>query len=254
VLGLEVAAVVRRALEMRYTLLPHLYTLLYLHSVEGGTVARPLWHHFPRDPEALDVVDQFLWGSALLICPVLEQGATNRTIYLPPTARWFQITDFFQSSGWSEATPGWGRVMAPLATLPLYLRGGTVVPLQQHALTTSKARGNPMELLAALDSRQEAVGQLFWDDGEAIGTLDSGKYFLGKLEVTGRLLAMRVERDGMEELQFLLVSRVVVLGIKGEVEAVVVNGEEHSDWHFMDGGLFVTNLALSVNDNFQILF
>lgn len=253
-LGEEVAGVARHALTTRYTLLPHLYTLFYQHTTEGGTVARPLWHEFPQDPETRALDTQFLWGSSLLVCPVVEQGATSRTLYLPLQARWFKLTDFFKSGTWSESPPGWQAVPAPLSSLPLYLRGGAVLPLQQPALTTSQSRGNSLQLLAALDHRQEAQGLLFWDDGESLGTLERGEFFLGRLELVDRVLLMMVERDGEEEVALLNISAVVLLGIIGEVEEVRVNGAEHRDWVFQDGGLFVNELVLAVNDNFQIMF
>ena len=85
-LGQEVAAVARAALLTRYTLLPHLYTLFHKHTTEGSTVARPLWHEFPRDNITWRLDDQFLWGSSLLVCPVVVVGATQRTLYLPPSS------------------------------------------------------------------------------------------------------------------------------------------------------------------------
>ena len=70
-----------------------------------------------------------------------------------------------------------------------------------------------------------------------------------------RQLKMTVEVDGvMSELQNLHISRVVVIGIDTRVGTVIVNGEDHSDWTFQNGGLDVTNLNISVNDNFQFLF
>ena len=70
--GAETAAIIRTALSLRYWLLPLLYTLFYRHKVEGGTVARPLWHEFPTDTNTWDIDTQFLWGRGLLISPVLE--------------------------------------------------------------------------------------------------------------------------------------------------------------------------------------
>ncbi len=61
--GPEVAASVRTALRIRYTLLPYLYTLFFQHYAEGGTVARALWHEFPLDQIAAGIDRQFLWGS-----------------------------------------------------------------------------------------------------------------------------------------------------------------------------------------------
>ena len=142
-----------------------------------------------------------------------------------------------------------------LETLPIYLRGGTILPLQQPGMNTLESRRNDMELLAALDRGQVATGLLFWDDGESLDSLTFSRYFLGKMSVDGRELNMTVMVDGaMSELQYLRISRVVIIGIDTGVGAVIVNGEEHLDWTFQNGGLDVTNLKTSVNDNFQILF
>ena len=255
VFGEEIASVVRTALRTRYTLLPYLYTLFYLHTREGSTVARPLWHEFPQDRRTLLVNDQLLWGTALMVCPVLESAAVSRTVYLPPEARWFQITDFFDIKEWKEITTlGYLTIPTTLQTLPLYLRGGSILPLQQPGINTVESRTKDMEILAALDSSQMASGLMFWDDGVSLDTITFGQYFLGRMRVNNRKLNMTVEVDGARELQHLWISRVVIIGITNGVAAVMVNGQETWDWTFQDGKLDITNLYISVNDNFEILF
>lgn len=77
---------------MRYTLLPYLYSLFYKHRLEGNTVVRALWHEYPMDSIALGIDKQFLWGSGLLISPVLEQGMVTVDAYFPAD-RWFSYYD-----------------------------------------------------------------------------------------------------------------------------------------------------------------
>ena len=99
------------------------------------------------------------------------------------------------------------------------------------------------------------MGTLFYDDGESIGTLETGEYFLGHMELADRKLVMMVENDGLAKMQFLFVSRVVILGIDlEEVTAVFVNGEPIRIWDYSSGGLFITNLQISVNDDFEIIY
>ncbi|XP_078603226.1 sucrase-isomaltase, intestinal-like [Branchiostoma floridae x Branchiostoma japonicum] len=86
--GPEFAEASRAVLLTRYRLLPYLYTLFYEAHTKGSTVVRPLLHEFRTDRNAWTVDRQFLWGPALLISPVLEQGATSVTAYMPD-ARWF---------------------------------------------------------------------------------------------------------------------------------------------------------------------
>jgi alpha-glucosidase (family GH31 glycosyl hydrolase) len=83
----------RDALNIRYTLLPYLYTLFYQHINMGHTVARALWHEFPTDQVALGIDRQFMWGSGLLITPVLDEGTVSVNGYFPLTARWYSYYD-----------------------------------------------------------------------------------------------------------------------------------------------------------------
>ncbi|PKK16894.1 maltase-glucoamylase, intestinal, partial [Columba livia] len=78
----------RNVLNIRYSLLPYLYTLMYEANARGSTVVRPLLHEFVDDKLTWEIYKQFLWGPALLISPVLEQGAVVVNAYLP-NARWY---------------------------------------------------------------------------------------------------------------------------------------------------------------------
>lgn len=78
-----VANISRVVLGARYSLLPYYYTLFYQAHINGTTVARPLFFEFPRDPVCFGLDTQFLIGSWLMISPVLQQGATSVTAYLP---------------------------------------------------------------------------------------------------------------------------------------------------------------------------
>jgi alpha-glucosidase (family GH31 glycosyl hydrolase) len=73
----------RNALQMRYTILPYLYTLFAAANTRGTTVARPLFFEFPQDRATWPIDQQFLLGSGLLVSPVLQQGATQVVAYLP---------------------------------------------------------------------------------------------------------------------------------------------------------------------------
>ncbi|CAF0767231.1 unnamed protein product, partial [Adineta ricciae] len=161
----------RRAVELRYTLIPHLYTLFHRVHVSGGTVVRSMAHEFPTIPECWPLDEQFLWGSSLLIAPVIYENHRTKYVYLPPSERWY---DFY--TGEEMRTLGNITVPAPLDFLPLYLRGGAIIPQQQSAMNTVQSRKNPLFLTVALDNNQYAQGNLFWDDGESIDTYEHSVY------------------------------------------------------------------------------
>ncbi|ELT99256.1 hypothetical protein CAPTEDRAFT_104324, partial [Capitella teleta] len=163
--GEEVAEVIRDVLHIRYTLLPYLYTLMYNAHITGAPVIKPLMFEFDDDAVTLDIDDQFMWGPALLISPVLEENTTSIRAYIPDS-RWFSYYDGKEV----DVRANFTQLEAPLDFIPLHVRGGHVLPTQRPANTTVTSRNNPLGLIAALDDAGEARGSLFWDDGEELGS------------------------------------------------------------------------------------
>lgn len=159
----------RKVVVIRYTLLPYLYTLFYQVHTTGGTVVRSLAHEFPRDKLTHDVDEQFLWGSGLLISPVIYQGKTSIEAYLPVQARWYSYYDG------KEVNAGWVRLAAPRDFIPLHVRGGSILPTQTAAKNTDDSRRNPFGLIIAPDAELKASGQLYWDDGESYDSISTNQ-------------------------------------------------------------------------------
>ncbi|CAF1496649.1 unnamed protein product [Rotaria magnacalcarata] len=167
----DVVASNRRAVEQRYTLIPYLYSLFFRVHISGGTVVRSMAHVFPTIPDCWPLDEQFLWGSSLLIAPVIKENHTTKSVYLPWTERWFNYYTGEEMKALNETT-----VAAPYDFLPLFLRGGSIIPHQQSAMNTVESRKKPLYLIVALDKNQQATGELFWDDGESIDTYNRGTY------------------------------------------------------------------------------
>jgi alpha-glucosidase (family GH31 glycosyl hydrolase) len=118
-----VEPICRSYLELRYRLLPYLYSAVRESHDTGMPILRALWLHYPDDREAAARGDQYLWGRDMLVAPVVEKGATARVVYLP-TGRWY---DF-----WDESVHDGGRSTTravDLKTLPLYVRAGAILPI-----------------------------------------------------------------------------------------------------------------------------
>ncbi|XP_046463507.1 sucrase-isomaltase, intestinal-like isoform X2 [Daphnia pulex] len=168
----SVASASKTALNIRYRLLPYLYTLFYHSHTTGSTVVRPLYHEYPTDLRAKSVDTQFLWGPALLISPVLVEKATELKAYLPSDT-WY---DYY--TGKKEATSGtevtWNT---PLEKINLHVRGGYILPQQIEGLNTKLSRQNNFTMIVALNSDNAAAGDLFWDDGETINTVTNNQYY-----------------------------------------------------------------------------
>jgi alpha-glucosidase (family GH31 glycosyl hydrolase) len=119
----QVEMICRKYLELRYRMLPYLYSLMHESTITGMPLMRSLWLHYPDDPKAVACGDAYLWGPYLLVAPVVEKGATTRSVYLPP-GEW---TDF-----WTGEQIEGGREISravDLEAVPLYVRAGSIVPL-----------------------------------------------------------------------------------------------------------------------------
>ena len=113
---------------------------------------------------------QFLLGPALLITPVLAQGATTVNGVFPGTGGKGEVYyDWYTLIAQNISTPGANvTIDAPLGHIPVYVRGGYVIPTQEPALVTRDARNNPWGVIAALSLEGTASGNLYVDDGESV--------------------------------------------------------------------------------------
>ncbi|XP_073709957.1 sucrase-isomaltase, intestinal isoform X1 [Misgurnus anguillicaudatus] len=197
----------RNVLNIRYTLLPYLYTLMYEAHVHGNTVIRPVLHEFNTDENTWAIDRQFLWGPALLITPVLDQGATMVKGYVP-NARWY---DYY--TGQAVGVRGQFLNMdAPLDKINLHVRGGYILPCQKPESNTKHSRKNPLGLLVALDDNGSAKGSLFWDDGEGIDTVKKGQILLMSFAVSEKSLSGKIDKNGLIAADRLTLGDVKVWG------------------------------------------
>lgn len=122
--GPEIEAICRRYLELRYRFLPWLYCLFAEAHTSGTPVIRPMFWHYPKDPVAVRCGDQFLVGDALLVAPILRQGAVARCVYLP-AGTWY---DFWTG----ESLHGGQHIVAhaSMDRLPMWVKAGN--PPAEH--------------------------------------------------------------------------------------------------------------------------
>jgi alpha-glucosidase (family GH31 glycosyl hydrolase) len=135
-----VEPICRKYLELRYRLLPYLYSVVRECCATGLPIMRALWLHYPEDKTARSRGDEYLWGRDILVAPVTEKGATVRRLYLP-RGLWY---DFWSG----EKIDGGREIERPvdLATLPLYVRAGTILPLGPVKQFTGEPVTGPLTL------------------------------------------------------------------------------------------------------------
>lgn len=152
-----VEPICRKYLELRYRLMPYLYSAVREAHETGMPILRALWLHYPDDPAAVARGDEYLWGRDILVAPVTEKAASSRAVYLP-RGRWF---DF-----WTEETHEGGREITravDLEMMPLFVRAGAIVPLDPVRQFTGQQVDGP--LTVQVYPGADAVYRMYDDDG-----------------------------------------------------------------------------------------
>lgn len=165
--GAEAEKNCRAAIELKYRLFPYLYTYAREAHDKGLPLMRALLLEFPGDMQALNVNDQFMLGSALLVAPVVKKGAVSRRVYLPE-GEWIDFNDgkTVYEGGQTIDYP------APLDRIPIFVRRGSILPLMPVMQYIHERKDYPL----FLDLYPAAVGEqasfnLYEDDGETTAYL-----------------------------------------------------------------------------------
>lgn len=163
----EVEDICRKYLNLRYQLLPYIYSTVAQGHATGLPLMRALSIEWPGDAKSVMTDDAYMWGEAFLVAPVYDKAASNRDTYLPVGAWW----DF-----WSNARLDGGKSVqrsVDLETMPLYVRAGSIVPMgpvKQYA-------AEPSDEPVALRIYPGADGRFAWydDEGEGYG-FENGQF------------------------------------------------------------------------------
>jgi alpha-glucosidase/alpha-D-xyloside xylohydrolase len=155
----QVEPICRKYLELRSRMMPYIYTALRDCHDTGMPMMRALWLHYPNDSIAVERGDEYLWGPDVLVAPIVEKGATTRRLYLP-NGVWH---DF-----WTEERAEGGRFVdrtVDLATTPLYVRAGAVLPMGPVRQYTSEPSEEPLTLVVYPGA--DGVSSWYEDDGKS---------------------------------------------------------------------------------------
>ncbi|MEX1184398.1 MAG: TIM-barrel domain-containing protein [Gemmatimonadota bacterium] len=153
----EIEQIQKKFLEVRYRLMPYLYTAVREAHETGLPIIRALWLHYPEDRVASARGDEYLYGRDILVAPVVEQGATNRRLYLP-RGGWY---DF-----WTEERVEGGREIdraVDLSIMPLYVRAGAVLPIGPVKQYVEEQVNAPLSLVVFPGASD--TSHLYEDDG-----------------------------------------------------------------------------------------
>ena len=158
--GEQVEKVVSQYLDLRYRLLPYIYSEASRVSFSGSTLMRPLVMDFAHDPAAMEVKHQFMFGPSILVSPVTEPSVKQWSLYLPA-----------HDGGWIDFWSGEKRkggmhidVPADIETLPLFVKAGSIIPMGAAVQYASQPSDEPMEI--RIYPGADATFTLYEDEGD----------------------------------------------------------------------------------------
>ena len=159
-------------MKLRYRLMPYIYSLAGAVHFEDATIMRALAMDYPADPEVRDLSDQWLFGPAIMACPVFEYKATSRSVYFPE-GTWY---DFYSG----EKIEGGCRITvdAPYERMPLYVRAGSIIPMGPDMEWTDEKPLEEITLMVYPGADSDFT--IYEDDGLTYG-YERGEYAITRI-------------------------------------------------------------------------
>lgn len=184
--GAEVERHIRSLIEVRYSLLPYIYSLFWENRDNGAPLMRPLSWHYPDDRYAIRVSDQFMFGAEILVAPILERGSVTRPVYLP--------RGLWHPFGGGEALQGeqLHLVHFPLGTVPAFVRDGAIIPLLSSVQSTVEYHKSDITFRVF---GKTATGTFVDDDGESFGYA-SGQFNKWQLSYSNEQFTANSQHSG----------------------------------------------------------
>jgi len=161
--------IVRSFMNLRYQLLPYIYTLTYEASAEGTPIIRPLFYEFPGDSATYDIVNEYMFGGDILVAPVIEQGQEIIPVYLPKDANWYNYWDnvFYEGGQWIE-------IRTNLETIPIFIKAGSFIPMVPAVNSTDDYSSEKITIRYYVDEKEGFnTGMMYEDDGETFPSADN---------------------------------------------------------------------------------
>lgn len=255
---------IRDAIRLRYTYLPYLYTTFHDASTRALPVIRPLWSEFGQDEATFGLDDQFLAGGSLMITPVSEEGKTTQKVYLPGSEPWYDIFSYRAHVG-----PGTATLKAPIHKTPILQRGGSIIPRRMRARRSSSLMNrDPFTIVVALDSKLQASGHLYDDDGRSFD-YQTGAYIHRSFSFKDTVLTSTASNTEAFKLATpsngsyksgCIVERIIIAGLRSPPKGALVkagNGEVRSVqmWQGSEGGSHLVEIrkpALPIDEDFTV--
>jgi alpha-glucosidase len=214
--GTEFEAINGRAIELRYQLLPYIYSAMHDASETGVPAMRPLMLEYPGDPKTYGIDDEFFFGSDLLVAPVLKEAATSRGVYLP-AGEWYDYWTGQRYTGGKSID-----IPVTLSSIPIFVRGGAFVFTQPVVQSTNEMPGNALTVIVFPGAPSERT--LYEDAGNGFEYQHGG--FMRRRFASRRDGSATVVEISAPEGSYRPQSRTITFSLRVPASHVTINGVE----------------------------
>ena len=216
--GEPFTALGKAAIELRYQLLPYIYTTMMQHVNTGIPVIQSLIFYDQNDKNLLGVEREFTFGQHILVSPVIEEGSKNQTLYLPK-GDWFDFYNGKKYVGGKNIT-----VETPLSKMPIFIKSGAVIPIYPVMQFTNERAIEVLDL-KVFYTKETEYSELYEDSGDGYG-YRLGEFSLSFFEVKGtpKSLILSKNTEGSFETSYETI-RLVFVGLPFKIKAIRVDGK-----------------------------
>jgi len=234
--GEKYEKIIKEYIELRYKMITHIYNLFYKSSRSGIPVVRPLLMEYPEDEECYNLSDQFLFGDSIMVAPVYEPDRNKRMVYFPE-GEWI---DFW--TGQSFKGPEYKIIDAPLSKLPIFLKAGSILPLNKKLNYIGEKELEELEFNIYLSNEIDYNNyRLYDDDGISFDYLE-GKYNLTDFsyQINENKISLKIDKleerykNSFKSYNFKFHN---LENLNNHIESVYANNEQIRDFDLTDNKL-----------------
>jgi alpha-glucosidase len=231
--GEKYEKIIKKYIELRYKFITHLYNLFYQASETGIPVMRPLIMEFPEDEECQNLSDQFMIGESIMLTPVYQPDKDKRMIYLPE-GKWI---DFWTK----EVYEGENHIIvdAPLDIMPIFIKAGSIVPLNKKLNYIGEKEIECLELNVFLNEDNNLGSYKLYDDDGISYNYENGVYNMTEFEYqyTDNQILFNINRKEENYQQEFKDYKMIFNNLNKDPLNIYVDGNELSEFDYSDNRL-----------------
>ena len=223
-------ALAKKAIELRYKLLPYNYNLAFENHKDGKPLMRPLFFEEEDNLDLFDYSKAYLWGNDILVSPVLEAGKKLQDVYFPKGSHWFDFyTDTKHEGGKTYS------ITLNEATIPTFVRAGAFIPMARAMQTTKDYKENDFELHYYFDwTIDESEREFYNDNGLTPNTYENNAFETLEFEAELNRSTLEFEFKADVETSFKITSKqieFIIHNIEKQPKRIKINGKRvNADW------------------------